>query len=285
MSIINIINNIKRLESLNTNSLELVSGIYGNTTDIFCLNDLIITNLNTTIYKLLKKNGYNRIIFLDRDLNIFSFDKVSIISLYEKNVKKEELLEGPLGKIDFLNKPIFERNNINQVFVDFIPDLLNDNIKTALIFDQIEDFDSTIIRKIEEKVSKIPYKTKIESKCFFIFKNEKLEKVDSFIKKNHLDSLFHNDDENPTNLISISNPSSHEVFNLINHLRITSQIEIDISLIDTFSKILSEQKYKLKIYSNKLLKNKTINLETIKLWQKENFVKNNSNNIFEMLEI
>lgn len=285
MSIINIINNIKRLESLNTNSLELVSGIYGNTTDIFCLNDLIITNLNSTIYKLLKKNGYNRILFLDRDLNIFSFDKISIISLYEKNVKKEELFEGPLGKIDFLNKPIFERNNINQVFVDFIPDLLNDNIKTALIFDQIEDFDSNIIKKIEEKVSKIPYKTKIESKCFFIFKNEKLDKVDSFIKKNHLDSLFHNDDENPTNLISISNPNSHEIFNLINHLRITSQIEIDISLMDTFSKILSEQKYKLKIYSNKLLKNKTINLETIKLWQKENFIKNNSNNIFEMLEI
>lgn len=285
MSIINIINNIKRLESLNTNSLELVSGIYGNTTDIFCLNDLIITNLNSTIYKLLKKNDYNRILFLDRDLNIFSFDKISIISLYEKNVKKEELFEGPLGKIDFLNKPIFEKNNINQVFVDFIPDLLNDNIKTALIFDQIEDFDSTIIKKIEEKVSKIPYKTKIEGKCFFIFKKEKLDKVDSFIKKNHLDSLFHNDDENPTNLISISNPNSHEIFNLINHLRITSQIEIDISLIDTFSKILSEQKYKLKIYSNKLLKNKTINLETIKLWQKENFIKNNSNNIFEMLEI
>lgn len=279
--------NIKRLESLNIEDLEMVSGIYGNLSDIFCLNDLLLTSFSFTLYKVLKKENYKRILFFDKDVNLYSFDKTSINSLYDKNKSQITLVDGPLGKVDFLNKSFFENNNNNISILEFLDDILLENIKTAIIFENLEDFESSHIKLIKDKLSKLPYKTSIESKCIFLFKNENISKIETFVKRNNLDHLFFTNENGLTNLHYLDNPNTNEISNLINHLRITSKITIDIMLIKKFSSILSEQKYKLKVYCNKLLKLKKIDLENIQILQRENFIKtkNLDENIIEMLEI
>lgn len=282
-----IIKNIKRLESLKVEDLEMVSGIYGNLSDIFCLNDLLLTGFPFTLYKILNKDNYKRILFFDKEINLYSFDKTSINSLYDKNKNKISLVDGPLGKVDFLNRSFFEKNNNNISILEFLDDILTDNIKTAIIFENIEDFESSHIKLIKDKLSKLPYKTSIESKCIFLFKNENISKIEAFIKRNNLDNLFFSNENGLTNLHYLDNPNTNEISNLINHLRITSQLQIDIMLIKKVSSILSEQKYKLKVYCNKLLKLKKLDIETIQILQKESFIKtkNLSENIIEMLEI
>lgn len=282
-----IIKNIKRLESLKIEDLEMVSGIYGNLSDIFCLNDLLITDFSFTLYKILKRESYKRILFFDKDINLHSFDKTSIKSLYDKNKSEITLMEGPLGKVDFLNRAFFGKNNNNISILEFLEDILTDNIKTAIIFENIEDFESSHIKLIKDKLLKLPYKTSIESRCIFLFKNENISKIETFIKRNNLEHFFFNNENGLTNLHYLDNPNINEISNLINHLRITSKLDIDIMLIKKFSSILFEQKYKLKVYCNKLLKLKKLDLETIQILQKESFIKtkNLSEDIIEMLEI
>jgi hypothetical protein len=282
-----IIKNIKRLESLKIEDLEMVSGIYGNLSDIFCLNDLLLTDFSFTLYKILKRENYKRILFFDKDINLHSFDKTSIKSLYDKNKSEITLMDGPLGKVDFLNRSFFGKNNNNISILEFLEDILTDNIKTAIIFENIEDFESNNIKLIKDKLSKLPYKTSIESRCIFLFKNENISKIETFIKRNNLEHFFFNNENGLTNLHYLDNPNINEISNLINHLRITSKLDIDIMLIKKFSSILFEQKYKLKVYCNKLLKLKKLDLETIQILQKESFIKtkNLSEDIIEMLEI
>jgi hypothetical protein len=207
--------------------------------------------------------------------------------LYDKNKSEITLMDGPLGKVDFLNRSFFGKNNNNISILEFLEDILTDNIKTAIIFENIEDFESNNIKLIKDKLSKLPYKTSIESRCIFLFKNENISKIETFIKRNNLEHFFFNNENGLTNLHYLDNPNINEISNLINHLRITSKLDIDIMLIKKFSSILFEQKYKLKVYCNKLLKLKKLDLETIQILQKESFIKtkNLSEDIIEMLEI
>ena len=214
------------LAGINENSKTYI--IYGNTKDIFCDNNLIISDLKFQIYNNLKK--YNqRLVFLEKDKTYF-LDKKSCNLFLEQNDSQLQLVKGPLNNLQIIKAQAnseFMQKLFYYSFIDQIEYFLEQNTSSVYICDLYS------FNKINDLFS--------GSNNTFIVLNETIDKI-SLIKES-----------DNYKFLEITKPFKDEVVNLLNYLAIKNDLktnygEIDITILKFDS--LMEFYHKLKDYHN-----------------------------------
>ena len=264
--------------------------IYGETSDEFITADLQMSNLEKVLHGHLKSLGYERIAFYQGTKGLHCFDQRSFELSFdtEKNSgisqkKSVSSLQGPLGKRILsqpkkieerfdVSKPLSKPLNDVDIVTHFNTLINDDEIKTALIFTNLDDFiKHTTFEVIRDFSSNLNDWEKLTSKnkniVIFIapkgMNREKNEETSSrFAQWENLLAK-----QNVDNVIRITQPKKDEIINLLNYYRLFENksinwLEFD-EIVELLRKIVKEKSLSLKMLSSKIANINNLNKKEI----------------------
>lgn len=253
--------------------------ITGCTEDNIVNDNLQFLNLEWELHGHLKKLGYERIVFYNRIQKLYCYDEQSMIylrfggkdnkpssNLQEKKIKVLGMKEGPLGRRrltrycaqeNVQKQPVGSLSESKEemllhmgkmqdlaTYQQIRSCLLNEKIKTAIIFtntnDFIQDYSNPDIADCFDRFSGVYADNK--NIVLFIFPN----KSEAEIVKQYEHSggvwkdLFQPAFISNHNIIHIGLPNLYEIRNLLNYMRLKPRkhLKINVGEIEEISKIL-----------------------------------------------
>jgi hypothetical protein len=120
---------VKRIQDIQIKKRGLLTAVYGNITDTFIDNDLKKYTFNQQLYLYLKDEGFQIIIFYDREHGVFSYEEESLNRFLSNNASNknnnenskssESVNDGrPLGKRRLLKNPNTSSHSHNNSSAD-----------------------------------------------------------------------------------------------------------------------------------------------------------------------
>lgn len=252
--------------------------VAGNTKDSFCSSDLAQTDLEFALYKELKANGYERIVFYSKKQKLYCFDQESYrlvldpATVTSKKQKSKLLMKGPLkghllGNDDNTvphdsgakeMKLHFSKMTELDAFERIDWCMRDEKHKTAFVFTNAEDFifffgEVRTDRGSEDVRSRIyDSMTSYDGLGFrnsniilFVFPQRTMSEIDeSYTRLNNLcwNNFFAPRlKETPKNVIEIECPASGEIRNAINLLRINDGLKCDFNELDSVCDFLARK--------------------------------------------
>ncbi|MFC1550943.1 AAA family ATPase [Candidatus Latescibacterota bacterium] len=283
---------IDRLEgSIKLNNTDPFVVLYGNVNDLFIGGGLNLDNIDNQIDRMLKNNGYGRVLFYDPLIGLYDVDGLSLeTSLPKKDKAVKPFKSGPLGgeTVGISSTPErnenFGRKSITDISaLETMDSVFKDSeLLSAVVFshaDLLGDFNG--LGQLRSKLRHWGTEYRFLSRSsfsgkrniiVFVFQCSNVESVKRVIedcKLNALENFLFTRDDDRYNFSYIGGPDKEEIKNLINYIGLTRDILFDRTTLSMISEWISMNVLSLRQWFTKLCDLSAINVSGINRLLKE----------------